>query len=327
MRIFGQTQRAGWAGPLLAAMGCTVSNVNWIGEMPDGGVPGVVIPDGGVTDVTAPSDDGPADSGQDAAEPFDPATQPLTWWARAPYVYASQANPLVGLPSAGSSGTKQLGYNGAPPTRTGFALNGLEGMAGDGHFNSFFRYDPPYLRMGDFISLNAYTVGILVKAGAPNDDAWGKANEYPTYAYPPNSTETIFQRGVIYDGIGLWGLYYVPNGGNSGLYTLSHFDGESRKEVSVEGALEEVLLIQFGYDGSHIWIQKNHEPVVKRAAGPLHEYTPGYFVDAGTWWEFDTMSTAHFGGVRWEVWSSDRNLYSERDNIRCYINARYAGQF
>lgn len=257
--------------------------------------------------------------------PIDPATQPLSWWARAPYVYSPSAAPLVGLASAGSSGSKSLGYNGSPPTRTGYALNGLEGMAGEGHHDSLVDNDGTPHRMGEFISLSAYTIGFLLKAGAPNEDAQNRANEFPLYLPDITPLDARYHRGVVSDGgLTKWGLFYVPNGGDSGLYTLAHVDSGGLKTVAVEGALEEVCIVQAGYNGSNIWIQKNGEPPVTASAGSILESTPGDFTNAGTWWELDAFDAAHFGGVIWDRWASDQNLYAQRDGFRAYVNQRYA---
>lgn len=288
---------------------------------------------------------GPRPTGTVYTTDFDPATLPLSWWGRGAYTHADSASPMIGVASAGTSGNKTIGYNGSAPTRTGYALNGIEGEANEGFHNSLFDDNlnavPPRAQqytMGDFVAVDGWYGNVVCKPGTPNDDEQGAADEYPTYSLihqpEPNLSDPIqirYLRGIWADGgKGIIQLTY----GYGNVY-LTHHDGGSMgveggipvHEIHVPLDLEEVALLQYGYDGTKMWLQKNGETAQEKTVGPLYNVAD-YLLGGGTYHEADSnLSTAHFGGVIWERMVSKSNLRAQIDNIREYYSARFQRAF
>lgn len=226
-----------------------------------------------------------------SAAAFDPATLSLTGWWRASFA----ASPWVGVASAGSSGSRDLTEATNPPA-VGSALNSHASADFDGTNDKI----GTALTAADFTDVNAYSGWVLFQADAiGTNSAEGTAYE----------NDPLIRNGNSNFGVTLRSSPQVQ---------VWHFDG-AWKAAEVTIATGTPQLVRFKYDGTNIKVSVNSGAYTSRAVGNMSAGTAAMSLGG------ESFAATFFNGRIWDVALTDQVLSdADLDNVKAYINARYA---
>lgn len=171
---------------------------------------------------------------------FTPATQPMTFWCRRPFV----SSPWAGVTSTGGSGSRALSEATNPP-----AVGSINGADFDGTNDKLSNNT----LLTTLLSVSAYSGFALVNAGSvATNSADGWANDTIIMA----DTGTEF-------------LIYMRS---SGLVGINHHDG-AHKTVDTDFVVGAWQLVQFRFTGSKIQIRVNDHDWEETTAGNCSNLT------------------------------------------------------
>ncbi len=219
---------------------------------------------------------------------FDAATLSLTGFWRASYA----ASPWVGVPSAGSSGSRDLSEATNPPS-AGAAINGLTPADFDGTNDVLTNAT----QMGTLLSASAWSCWALVNIDAINT----------------NNTDVWLNDPIFNDSGAFWGIH-LKSGGTVHAY---QWDGAA-KSVSETIATGAWALVQAKYDGTNLRLRVNGGSWQSVAAGNIATTT-------GTLRVGLTPTAGHAFDGRMADLGIANTAFSDAtfDDLKSYINARY----
>lgn len=225
------------------------------------------------------------------ASGFDPATLSLSGWWRASYA----GDPWVGVASAGASGARDLTAGTAPGT--GSALNGLAPADFNGSTHTLVNANTT----ADFFSAAAWSMIVLFNADTAQ--AYG-ADEYDNESLISTTGAAAAEIGMAFsaNGVSVW-----------------QADGGGWPGVTVACGTAGWHLARAKYDGTDIKLSIDSGAYSSGAAGNIVTTTETLQVGV------DWFASQFFDGKIAEIMFAQTDLSDGTlDNIKSYINARYA---
>lgn len=228
------------------------------------------------------------------ATTFDPATLSLTGWWRAAYAGA----PWAGVASAGASGGRNLTTLGSDPA-VGASLNGLAGADFDGATNAL----TTGLAGSSFFGGSAMSGWALVRADTAIADP-GAGSRWQGNAILGDTGATYYQ--VTFTTAGAT-LYVTASGAGD--------------EVTTACSTGANHLVQWKFDGTNLKIRCDSAAWASQAA----TNGPGATIDDLTNNVRIGLQTNAWDGRIWDLGLTN-SVPSDAtfDNIKSYVNARYA---
>jgi hypothetical protein len=230
---------------------------------------------------------------------FDPATLSLTGWWRADGGTGYVAGTFDGVASAGGSGSRDLTQGtGANQPATGTTING---------------HTAP-----DFDGTNDYLINTTAISTMLSASAWRMWALIYIDAIAINDAAAYNNDTVICDTGAFWGIHLRANGGSPLLYAYQ-WDGAEKKvtENITTGAWH---LVQARFDGSTLYVRLNSNGTQSVAAGNISTTTGTIVCGAGS-----GAGAKPFNGRIADLGLlASAGSETDFDNIRTYINARYA---
>lgn len=223
---------------------------------------------------------------------FDPATLSLTGWWRGSY----SASPWTGTASAGASGGNDLSEATTPPgvgaTQNGFAPIDCNGttqfLATSGQLNTY-------------VNDAAGSCWVLFRAD--------------TAAASGGATVRVDDAGIVAQDSGAtaWGITYSTDGVCGFIY-----DG-AYQEIVVTAATGSYHLAQMKWDGVNLYFRTNSGVWQNLACTGISGAAAGVFVTGRNY------AAAFYDGRVLDIGLTDAVLSdTEFDNIKSYVNSRYA---
>lgn len=227
------------------------------------------------------------------ASVFDPATLPLTGWWRASF----SGSPWAAVASAGTSGANGDLAEATTPPATGAAVNGHTPADFDGSDDKL----SVATALTTFFSTTAWTIVVLFNADTAQ--AYG-ADEYDNESLLSTAGAGAAEIGMAFssNGVSVW-----------------HVEGADWPGVTVACATGGWHLARAKYDGTNIKLSIDSGAYSPQAAGNVS--TLAETLQVGVDWG----GVQFFDGKIAEIMFADTALSDANlDNIKSYINARYA---